>query len=251
MTITKLPNQSRREFLINSLLTLGFIYSPLTLSGNRLKVLLKLDDLVPKSKLGMSDNWKMVIEFLHKSNIAASFGVIGNNLDAINGEFSRQLSELSRQNIFEIWNHGYSKVTHGGKFYDSQDEQYNRLNNIQLILKEITGTAPQFYGPHAGNKNQETFFALSRIKEVKGIWFYKPPKELQDRFMVVPREVEAEKPIFYPNIDSVSKGVGIEKTNALQFHPDQWDKDRLDTFCNIVHMLSNEGASFILPSSLL
>lgn len=251
MTNVKSRILSRREFLINSLIGIGLTYSSYSFSSSRLKVLLKLDDLVLRPKIGLSENWRAVIEFLHKNDVAASFGVIGNNLTGGKVDFSDQLIEIAKENLFELWNHGYSKAKRGDIFIDSEEEQYNRLNRIQMTLKEITGTAPRFFGPHAGNKNNETFSALSRIADIKGIWFYEPPKEFQSRFIVIPRNVEAEKPIFYPNSELIFKTINSEKTNALQFHPDQWDEDRFKTFCNIVLALKNEGVSFILPSSLL
>lgn len=247
---------NRRDFLRFSILNLQLLNSTKLIANGLIEnktegVLLKLDDFMPNSAGDLSVNWKRTINFLAQNNIPASFGVLGDNLFISSNKFLKEVSGLSKTGLFEFWNHGYSNKNNSPVFEDTINEQYIRFCEIQEWVKSMTGNVSEFFGPHSGNINPATFYALSKIKEIKGIWFYKAPVDLAQRFVVVPRIVEAEKPIFYPNEESIMNGIKANGIKVLQFHPNTWADETFEDFTVIVKRLLRKGVEFRLPSAIL
>lgn len=246
----------RRDFLRFSIINCPFFLPNIAKANESFDkktqaVILKLDDFMPNASGDLSRNWKKTINFLLDNNISASFGLLGDNILRRDNKFSQEVGKLSSTGLFEFWNHGYTSKKISQSFEDTTDEQYLKLCEIQEWVKNITGKAPEFFGPHWTNKNPSTFYALSKIEEIRGIWFYNPPIKLHDRFVVIPRTVEAEEPIFYPNDKSIFNGIATGGTAALQFHPNIWGDESYKKFTSIVDKLIKSKVAFKLPSVYL
>ena len=55
----------------------------------------------------VSPRWQRIADFIEKSNLKASFGIIGSSLEEDNPAYFNWIKDLDRRGNIEFWNHGY------------------------------------------------------------------------------------------------------------------------------------------------
>jgi peptidoglycan/xylan/chitin deacetylase (PgdA/CDA1 family) len=217
-------------------------------------IVLKLDDVVAQRSpdgLPVSARWQRVTEFLKKSNIKASYGIIGFSLEEDNEAYFNWIKDLHNGGLIEFWNHGYRnrKATDRTvEFEGSFEEQKVALERTQKLAKEKLGIELKAFGPHWSGTNEGTAKALEGIPEIT-MWFYGPSSSSK---FVFPRFLTLENPTHVPDFDKFKTAyekVGHDKKClALQGHPKSWDDERWENFVKIIDYLKSKGCVFMTPS---
>ena len=228
-------------------------------------ILLKLDDLVADSSrnIGVSQKWERVTTFLESNHIAASFGIIGESLEAENVAYFAWLKERNASGLIEFWNHGYRNRFKAdkdrgelGEFNGTSAEaQAQSIEKTQQLAKQRIKVAVHGFGPHSSAVDGNTFTQLDRFPEIRYVWFYKPTDANPHRAIVIKRVVELEAPIFHPNFEIFMKTFANRDRSVgyvtLQGHPNEWDDAGFESFTRVVQWLQKQGAAFCLPSDVL
>ena len=217
-------------------------------------IILKLDDVTNHGGCGdspVSPRWQRVADFCEKSDVKASFGIIGFSLEQDDRAYFDWIRGLHRRGTIEFWNHGYRnrKATDKiGEFEGPFEEQKAALERTQRLAKEKLGIELNAFGPHWSYTNADTSRALEGIPEIR-MWFYGPR---DSRKFVFPRVLTLENPIFVPDpakfrelYERVGRG---KRCLALQGHPNAWDDKRWQGFVEIIDYLRSKGCVFMTPS---
>jgi len=220
-------------------------------------VVLKLDDVTghgARGGLAVSPRWQRVTDFLEKSNLKASFGIIGFSLEQDNQAYFDWIKALHRKGLIEFWNHGYRdrKATDKtGEFEGSFEEQRAALERTQRLAREKLGIELKAFGPHWSGTNEDTARALEGFPEIKS-WFYGPRGSSKFVFENV---LPLENPTFVPDFDkfktTYQRVARDKKCLALQGHPNAWDEKRWEGFVKITGFLRSKGCVFMTPSEYL
>ncbi len=220
-------------------------------------IILKLDDVMAYGARGLSPvspRWQRVTDFIEKSKLKASFGIIGFSLEKDNQAYFDWIKSLDRKGIIEFWNHGYRNrkaEDKTGEFEGSFEEQKAALEKTQRLAKEKLGIELRAFGPHWSGTNGDTAKALEGFPEIK-MCFYDPKGAKQFVFEGV---LMLENPIFVPNSEKFrelyEKNAKDKKCLALQGHPDMWDERRWQGFVKIIEYLMANGCVFMKPSEYL
>ncbi len=217
-------------------------------------IILKLDDVTSHGAHGdrpVSAQWQRVADFVEKSNLKASFGIIGFSLEQDNPTYFSWIKNLHQRGDIEFWNHGYRNrkaEDKRGEFEDSYDEQYAALAKTQKLAQQKLGIELKAFGPHWSGTTSDTAKALDRIPELT-MWFYGPKNSSKLAFE---RVLTLENPIFDPNFDRFKaryeQVARNKKCLALQGHPNAWNDERWQGFVKIVDYLKAQGCVFMTPS---
>jgi peptidoglycan/xylan/chitin deacetylase (PgdA/CDA1 family) len=220
-------------------------------------IILKLDDVTPHGAHGrapVSPRWQRVADYLEKSNIRASFGIIGSSLEQDNQAYFDWIKDLHRKGSIEFWNHGYKDrngADKAGEFEGSFQEQAAALQKTQALAKQKLGIELKAFGPHWSGTNENTEKALATTPEIK-IWFYGPK---DSKKFVFERVLTLEFPTFVPDPDKFKEFYerrALDKPClALQGHPNQWTDQRWQGFLKIIEFLKSKGCVFMTPSEYM
>ena len=220
-------------------------------------IILKLDDVMAYGARGrspVSPRWQRVADFIEKSNLKASFGIIGFSLEQDNQAYFDWIKNLDKKGIVEFWNHGYRNrkaEDKTGEFEGSLEEQKAALARTQRLAREKLGIELRAFGAHWSGTNEETAKALESFPEIK-ICFYDPKGAEQFVFEAV---LMLENPTFVPDFEKFKtryeRFAKDKKCLALQGHPDMWDEERWQGFVKIVEYLKAKGCVFMTPSQYL
>ncbi len=226
-------------------------------------VILKLDDITPAGAprgIGISQRWQRVADYVEKSGIKASFGIIGYSLEGDNKPYLDWIRETAGKGRIEFWNHGYrnrkSQEGEKGEFEEgSVEEQREALMKTQRLAKEKLGIELKAFGPHWSGTNENTEKAIESIPEIK-LWFFGPANRKNYTRTSVPRILNLENPIFRPNFekfkaDYEAKGGARIPCVTLQGHSNQWEEKEWENFVRIVEFLKSKGCVFMTPSEYL
>lgn len=226
-------------------------------------VILKLDDITPNGApkgAGISPRWQRVADYVEKSGIKASFGIIGYSLEDDNKPYLDWIKETGKTGRIEFWNHGYklrkSQEGEKGEFEEGSVEgQRESLMKTQRLAKEKLGVELKAFGPHWSGTTGDTEKAVESIPEIK-LWFFGPMDKKNYTRTSVPRMLDMESPIFRPNFEKLKKdyeargGVKIPCL-TLQGHSNQWTDKDWENFVQIVEFLKSKGCVFMTPSEYL
>jgi peptidoglycan/xylan/chitin deacetylase (PgdA/CDA1 family) len=220
-------------------------------------IILKLDDVTTggaKGGLPVSPRWQRLADFIEKSNLKASFGIIGHSLERDDQAYFDWIKRLHQKGTVEFWNHGYKDRKSGdktGEFEGSLAEQTAALKGTQTLAKEKLGIELKAFGPHWSGTTRDTEKALAAVPEIK-MWFYGPQDSPK---FVFARILTLENPTFVPDFDKFKQRyerVGHDKEClALQGHPNLWDDNRWQGFVKIIGYLKSQGCVFMTPSQYL
>ena len=220
-------------------------------------IILKLDDVVAHEAHGrppVSPRWQRMADFIEKSSIKASFGIIGSSLEQDNQPYFDWIKNLHRTGIIEFWNHGYRNrkaEDKTGEFEGSLEEQTAALRRTQTLAREKLGIELKVFGPHWSGTNRDTEKALATIPEIKA-WFYGPKGSKK---LVFEQVLTLENPIFVPDADKFKEIYESRAQDkhclALQGHPNQWDDPRWQGFVKIIEYLKAKGCVFMTPSAYM
>lgn len=259
-------NISKRKLLrtisLTSLPILGWSNSFAVASPPR-TVLLKLDDVVAVKGRGLSDSWKKVRDFLGEQKISASLGIIGESLENPTSIYIDEMRTIASNSQFEIWNHGYTNHfipnTAAGETAanvgTSAEVQFYSINRTQDLVLSRLGITSRLFGPHNSGMDDNTYIALSKIPEIRAIWFYAPRLQSMTSAYIFKREANLEHPIFTPNLSGLRQDLAAQSFMqpyvALQGHPDMWNADRFQAFTDVIRWLSAQGCKFLCASEYL
>ena len=202
----------------------------------------------------MSPRWQRIADFLEKSNIKASFGIIGSSLEEDNPAYFDWIKDLHRKGSIEFWNHGYKDrkaEDKSGEFEGSFEEQASALRKTQSLAKQKLGIELKAFGEHWSGNNEDTERALAASPEIK-IWFY--GRKGSKKF-VFERVLTLEFPTFVPDPEKFKEFYEHRARDkpclALQGHPNQWNDQRWQGFVEIIEYLKSKGCVFMTPSEYL
>jgi peptidoglycan/xylan/chitin deacetylase (PgdA/CDA1 family) len=220
-------------------------------------IILKLDDVTNHGGHGdspVSPRWQRVTDFCEKSDVKASFGIIGFSLEQDDQAYFDWIRRLHRRGLIDFWNHGYRnrKATDKtGEFEGPFEQQKAALERTQKLAREKLGIELKAFGPHWSRTNADTARALEGIPEIR-MWFYGPRDSSK---FVFPRVLTLENPIFVPDpakfrelYERVGRG---RKCLALQGHPNAWGDKRWEGFVQIIDYLRSKGCVFMTPSQYM
>jgi peptidoglycan/xylan/chitin deacetylase (PgdA/CDA1 family) len=220
-------------------------------------IVLKLDDVVGQSApnaLPVPPRWQRVTDFLKKSNLKASYGIIGFSLEEDNPAYFDWIKNLHQSGQFEFWNHGYRnrKATDkSGEFEESFEAQKTALDRTQELAKKKLGIELKAFGPHWSGTNEQTVRAIETIPEL-AMWFYGPKNTTK---FVFPRYLTLEDPTHVPDFakfQATYQKVAYDKPCvALQGHPNSWDDKRWENFVEIIEFLKAKGCVFLTASEAM
>lgn len=220
-------------------------------------IVLKLDDVTSHGARGgvpVSPRWQRTIDFIRKSNLKASFGIIGSSLEQDNPAYFDWIKNLDRSGVIEFWNHGYKdrKVQDkSGEFEGALEEQMLALRKTQKLAREKLGIELKAFGPHWSQTTPDTEKALESVPEIT-MWFYGPN---DSKKFVFERILVLENPTFVPDFErfkQIYEKVAQDKAClALQGHPNAWDEKRWQGFVTIIEYLKSKGCVFMTPSQYL
>ncbi len=214
-------------------------------------VILKADDFLYDHKSIISPEWKRYLDYLKKSRIKSSIGLIGSSLVAGGNVYADYLKTVHHSGYVEIWNHGY---THYTKDYSSHhvaefcgtglDDQYQSLNVTQSLARELLGINIHTFGAPANAFDENTLKLINDSPDIL-VWFFGPP---QSSKFILPRSSDIEHPIFHPNFAHFSANYDAERPyQVYQVHPDKWSQSDFDEFKRIIEFLNEHEVSYIKP----
>lgn len=219
--------------------------------------ILKLDDVIAHRARGgspVSPRWQRVADFIEKSNLKASFGIIGYSLEQDNKPYFDWIKNLHQKGIIEFWNHGYRERKAGdrkGEFESSLEEQTAALQRTQTLAKEKLGITLRAFGEHWSGTNEDTEKALEALPDIR-MRFYGPKNSKK---FVFERVLTLENPTFVPDFEKFKeryeKFAKDKARLALQGHPNNWDDNRWQGFLKIIEYLKSKGCVFMTPSEYL
>jgi len=220
-------------------------------------IILKLDDIVAQGSSGRSPvppRWQRITDFLKKSDIKASFGIIGFSLEDDNQAYFDWIKTLDESGLIEFWNHGHRNrkgTDKTGEFEGPFEQQKTALERTQKLAKEKLGIELKVFGPHWSGTNADTTRALEGIPEIK-MWFYGPKDSGKFAFE---RVLTLENPTHvadFAKFKATYDRVGQDKKYlALQGHPNSWVDERWDGFVKIIDYLKSKGCVFMTPSEFM
>jgi peptidoglycan/xylan/chitin deacetylase (PgdA/CDA1 family) len=220
-------------------------------------IVLKLDDVVAyRSSNGspVSPRWQRITDFFKKSDVKASYGIIGFSLEEDNEAYFRWIRDLHESGLIEFWNHGYRNrraEDTTGEFEGDFEGQKAALEKTQCLAREKLGIELKTFGPHWSRTNEHTARALESIPEIK-TWFYGPSDSSK---FVFPRYLTLENPTHVVDFarfkDSYERVGHDKKCLALQGHPNSWDDQRWTDFVRIIDYLESKGCVFMTPSEYM
>jgi peptidoglycan/xylan/chitin deacetylase (PgdA/CDA1 family) len=220
-------------------------------------IILKLDDVTTHGAhkgLPVSPRWQRVADFIEKSNIKASFGIIGSSLEQDNPAYFDWIKNLDKKGIIEFWNHGYKErkaEDKTGEFEGSFEEQKSAVEKTQRLAKEKLGIVLKAFGPHWSGTTQDTENVLEAFPEIK-MWFYGPKDSKQ---LVFEKVLTLENATFVPDCDKFKERyerfAQTKECLALQGPPNHWDDQRWEGFVKIIGYLKAKGCVFMTPSEYL
>jgi peptidoglycan/xylan/chitin deacetylase (PgdA/CDA1 family) len=221
-------------------------------------IILKLDDVLAFSKHNgppVSPRWQRVADYIEKSHLKASFGIIGSSLECDNPAYFEWIKNLAKKGFIEFWNHGYydrKPSDKTGEFEGSLEAQKDALHKTQTLAKQKLGFELRAFGPHWSGTTPDTAVALESFPEIK-MWFYGDAKS-STKFLF-PRVMTLENPTFVPDFEKFKsfyeKNAQTKPCLALQGHPNAWDDKRWAGFLKIVDFLQSRGCVFMMPSEYL
>lgn len=213
-------------------------------------IILKLDDVVAP----VSPRWQRVTDYLEKSGLKASYGIIGYSLEQDNQAYFNWIKALHAKGNVEFWNHGYRKreaSDETGEFEGTFEEQKAALERTQKLAKEKLGIELKTFGPHWSGTNDATTKAMAAVPGIT-MWFYGPKDS--DKF-VFERVLTLENPTFVTDFDKFraiyERSAKDKPCLALQGHPNAWDEQRWEGFVKIIDYLKSKGCVFMTPSEYL
>jgi peptidoglycan/xylan/chitin deacetylase (PgdA/CDA1 family) len=220
-------------------------------------VILKLDDVTAlgaQGRVPISARWQRTADFLEKSGIKGSFGIIGWSLEQDNQPYFDWIKRLHRKGNIEFWNHGYrdrKAEDKTGEFEEPLEVQAAAIQKTQRLAKEKLGIELKVFGQHWSGTTADTEKALATAPEIKA-WFYGPKSSKKFVFEDV---MAMENPIFVPDPDKFKELYESRAKDkpclTLQGHPDQWDESRWQGFVKIVEFLKAKGCVFMTPSQYM
>lgn len=251
-------------FLVFSILPMS-VQADCRVQPNANIVLLKLDDLDGdfNGVAGVSSRWEKVTFFLEKNNIPASYGVIGDSLEADNPQYFQWLKQRVKVGNIELWNHGYfgtflKKTWIGvqGEFDGrAAEQQAESILRTQTLGEKRIGIKFQGFGPHNSGVDKLTYQQLDAFPELRYVWFYEAKDRLDRETYLIKRVVNLEFPIFRPHFNSFLEAYKRRPKElgyiALQGHPNMWNYYDYKQFVQIVRFLQAEKATFCRPMDLL
>ena len=216
-------------------------------------IVLKLDDVVAHdARSPVSPRWQRTADFIEKSGLKASFGIIGFSLEQDNQPYFDWIKNLHRKGNIEFWNHGYRSrkaADNTGEFEESLEVQAASLRKTETLAREKLGIELKVFGPHWSGTNRDTEEALAAIPEIKA-WFYGPKGSKKFVFEEV---LKLENPIFVPDPERFKELYERRAKDkpflALQGHPNQWDDKRWQGFVKIIEFLKSKGCVFMTASA--
>lgn len=237
-------------------------------SGQPLRVMLKLDDLVRQGgqpQATVSPRWQRCTDFLEGEKLKGSYGILCDSLEGECPGYVAWLKALVGRGFIELWHHGYYarllpeqfKIRGRTAEYlgGTVEDQLGMFRKSFALVKEKVGVEMAAFGPHSTAIDGTTYGALEQFPQIKLVWYYGPPKGVTTSKLVVKRLMELEKPLFVPNAENVRTSYEQRKTAlpyiALQGHPNQWDDARFESFKLAVLFLRDQGCRFITPSEFL
>ncbi len=220
-------------------------------------IILKLDDVTThgaRGDLPVSARWQRVADFCERSQVKASFGIIGFSLEDDNPAYFEWIRNLHKRGWIEFWNHGYRNrkaSDPAGEFQGSFEQQKAALEKTQKLARDKLELELRAFGPHWSGTNEHTTRALEDIPEL-AMWFYGRGKTSK---FVFPRVLTLESPIFVPDAarfkERYQQVARDRKCLALQGHPNAWDDERWKGFVEIIDYLKAQGCVFMTPSEYL
>jgi len=218
-------------------------------------IILKLDDVVAQESpdgLPVSPRWQRVVDYLQKSEIKSTLGIIGYSLEQDNEAYFNWIRKVNQGGYVEFWNHGYREKKNDdepGEFEsNSAENQRKALLRTQNLAREKLGIEFEVFGAHWSGTNSTTVEALKSLPQIKRI-FYSPDDSMR---FVFERVMTLEDPVHVPDFEKFKatyNRVGVKKPYlALQGHPRSWDGERWDNFVKIIEFLKSKGVVFMTAS---
>jgi peptidoglycan/xylan/chitin deacetylase (PgdA/CDA1 family) len=216
-------------------------------------VIIKADDI-----RRASDGWDRFFALSREKNIKVSAGIICNSLEDAEAEYVEWLRKLQASGMIEFWNHGWDhkrwtndeneKIREfAGTGYDHQKKHFD---DAQKIMEQVLGVPPVAFGTPYNASDSDTVRIMKENPDMRLFFCYKS-EDIGNKLVAL-MSLRGEndgtgKPNFEKFKEQYFQNEGLTFT-ALQFHPNNFDEERLAEYGKIVDFLTAEGWTFMLPT---
>ena len=220
-------------------------------TNNKLKIILKLDDLGVNASAGFAAS--PVYDFLKANNIKANMGAIANRCDNTAGTTLSPYLNATNQlgdTLFEVWNHGYDHVSpeFSGTTYDYQKTHFENATNQ---IKSLLGVQMHSFGTPYNASDAVTNTVIGENPNYKVMMFSDIVSATNGVFYMnnrVNMESATANPVynyFVANYNSY-KSTYLDYM-VLQGHPNTYSQNpaTFDQLKLIVQFLVSEGVEFV------
>jgi len=226
-------------------------------TNNKLKIILKLDDLGVNSSAGFAAS--PVYDFLKSNNIKANMGAIANRFDntasAILAPYLNA-TNLVGDTLYEVWNHGYDHTSDAitGIYEFSGATYANQKSHFELAtqtIKNLLGVQMHSFGTPYNASDATTNIVIGENTNYKVMMFSDVVSSTNGVLYMnnrVNMESETANPVynfFVANYNSYKNT--YKNYMILQGHPNTYSatSSTFDQFKLIVQFLISEGVEFV------
>lgn len=216
-------------------------------------VIIKADDIRCPA-----DGWNRFFELSRAKGVKVSAGIICDSLQNDQPDYFDWLRTLQATGLVEFWNHGWDHK----RWVNDRNEQIREFagtgyahqkkhfTDAQEIMKKILGAPPVAFGTPYNASDSDTARVMKEDPDMR-LFFCYEPQDLGDK-TVARMNLRGEsdgtgKPNFEKFKETYMQNEGLTFT-ALQFHPNNFDEERLAEYGKIIDFLTAEGWIFMLPS---
>ena len=226
-------------------------------TNNKLKIILKLDDLGVNASAGFAPS--PVYDFLKSNNVKANMGAIANRFDntapAILAPYLNA-TNLVGDTLFEVWNHGYDHTYNSGTgIYEfsgaTYSDQKSHFDLATQTIKNLMGIQMHSFGTPYNQSDATSNTVIGEDPNYKIMMFSKITSTtngvtyLDNR---VNMESATGNPVYNYFVANYNSYKGTY-TNymILQGHPNYYTlgSSTLDQFKLVVQFLISEGVEFV------
>lgn len=222
------------------------------------KIILKLDDLKTVSSSGYS---LIVMDFLKRKQVKASFGVIANGLD------SKSLAILAPylnatnykgEALIEIWCHGYNHSREADPslvrefFGTSYDYQTSNFRKADSLVKVLLGIQMHTFGAPNNSNDSNSIKVVEKNTSYKVLFFSKVTPTHSTGLMNLTHRVNMETNTGLPDSAFFVKNYLVNRTKysdymVIQAHPPFFSEENYVQFTKCIDYFIKQGCEFVLP----
>jgi len=219
-------------------------------------IIIKADDI-----RRVTDGWNRFFELSKAKNVKVSAGIICCSLETENSEYCDWLRAQQASGMVEFWNHGWDHKRwtneqnervweFRGSGYDHQKKHFSDSQNI---MEKVLGSPPAVFGAPYNAIDSDTLRVMNEDENMRLFFGYE--QEVLNHTMIARMHLRGENDgTGKPNFE-IFKETYMQKPDltftVLQFHPNNFDDERLAEYGKIIDFLIAEGWTFMLPAEYI